>query len=60
MNLKSPSPSPRRFGSKQISLLICAVAIALLVVAILAALQPPPEKPAEKFVPTLIGPGLGG
>ncbi len=58
MNSKSPSPSPRRFGAKQISLLICAVAIALLAVTVLAILQPPP-KPAEKFVPTLIGPGLG-
>lgn len=58
MNSKSHSPSPRRFGSRQISLLICAVAIALLVVGVLAILQPPP-KPAEEFVPTLIGPGLG-
>lgn len=59
MNSRSHGTSSRRFGPRQISLLICAVAIALLVVGVLAVLQPPPEKPAEKFVPTLIGPGLG-
>lgn len=58
MNSRSHGTSSRRFGPRQISLLIGTIVLALLVVGVLAALQPPP-KPAEKFVPTLIGPELG-
>jgi hypothetical protein len=58
MNSRLRRTSSQRFGPKQISLLIGVVVLALLVVTVLAMLQPP-EKPAEKFVPTLIGPGLG-
>lgn len=59
MNSRLRRISSQRFGLKQISLLIGVIVIALLFVAVLAMLQPPPKKPAEKFVPTLIGPGLG-
>jgi|GEM_PF-4928431 len=58
MNSRSRKTPSRRFGPKQISLLIGVIVLALLVVTVLAMLEPP-EKPAEKFVPTLIGPGLG-
>jgi hypothetical protein len=58
MNSRSRRTSLRHFGLKQISLLFGVIVLALLVVAVLAMLEPP-EQPAEKFVPTLIGPGLG-
>lgn len=59
MNSKSPGGASQSFGPRQVSLLIGAIVLALLFVAVLAMLQPPPEKPAEQFVPTVIGPGLG-
>jgi hypothetical protein len=58
MNSRWRRTSSQRFGFKQISLLIGVIVLALLVVTVLAILEPP-EKPVEKFVPTLIGPGLG-